>query len=60
MLWISYPERRSKVLTDLTRDVGWQSVTDAGFEGVAQVAIDETWSATRFRPAELVRSRRWT
>ena len=58
VLWISYPKRSSRVATDLTRDIGWELTTGAGFEGVAQVAIDETWSATRFRPAELVKSRR--
>lgn len=60
VLRISYPKRSSKVTTDLTRDVGWESITAAGYEGVAQVAIDETWSATPFRPAELVTSRRQT
>lgn len=52
LLWISYPKRAAKVPTDLTRDHGWQSVTESGWKGVAQVAIDEVWSATRFRPAE--------
>ena len=51
LLWISYPKRSSKVETDLTRDVGWQSVTEAGWQAVAQIAIDETWAATRFKPA---------
>ena len=51
LLWISYPKRSSKVDTDLTRDIGWQTLTEAGWTGVAQVAIDDVWSATRFRPA---------
>jgi hypothetical protein len=53
-VWICYPKRSSKVATDLTRDVGWDAVTAAGFVGVAQVAVDETWTATRFRRSELV------
>jgi hypothetical protein len=53
-VWICYPKRSSKVATDLTRDVGWDLVTAAGFEGVAQVAVDDTWTATRFRRSELV------
>ncbi|GAB4459307.1 MAG: hypothetical protein OHK0037_04430 [Elainellaceae cyanobacterium] len=40
--------------TDLTRDIGWDVVTKAGLKGVAQVAIDETWSALRFRPVDEV------
>ncbi|WP_437521051.1 YdeI/OmpD-associated family protein [Sorangium sp. So ce726] len=54
VLWISYPKRSSGVETDLTRDVGWQVVADAGWGGVAQVAIDETWSALRFKPGGAV------
>ena|SRR5579884_2375982 len=54
MFWISYPKQSSKLKSDITRDVGWNIVEAAGLEGVAQVAIDETWSASRFRPRELV------
>jgi len=53
-LWISYPKRSSKVETDITRDVGWDVVYKAGLEGVTQIAIDDTWSALRFRPADRV------
>jgi hypothetical protein len=53
-VWICYPKRSSKVATDVTRDVGWDAVAAAGFEGVAQVAVDDTWTATRFRRSELV------
>ena len=37
--WISYPKRSTKVVTDLTRDTGWDLVRSAGFEGVAIVAV---------------------
>jgi hypothetical protein len=50
VLWIAYPKRSAKVTTDLTRDVGWDAVEGAGWTGVALVAIDEVWSALRFRP----------
>ncbi|MGD8191084.1 YdeI/OmpD-associated family protein [Brevibacillus ginsengisoli] len=52
-LWITYPKKSSKIKTDITRDAGWEVVNQAGFEGVALVAIDETWSAMRFRPVDL-------
>lgn len=58
LLWISYPKRSSKVPTDLTRDVGWAATARAGLEGVAQVSIDDVWSALRFRPTELVQGGR--
>ncbi len=48
LLWCSYPKRTSKLQTDLTRDVGWDMLINAGFENVTQVSIDEVWSAGRF------------
>jgi hypothetical protein len=49
-LWISYPKRSARVPTDVTRDVGWEAVDAAGWLGVAQISIDDVWSALRFRP----------
>jgi hypothetical protein len=57
VLWIAYPKQSSKVKTDITRDRGWEPVTAAGLRPVTQIAIDETWSALRWRPIELVKSR---
>ena len=54
LLWLSYPKRSSKVETDLTRDKGWEVVSQAGLRPVTQVSVNETWSALRFRPIELV------
>ncbi|HXV41755.1 MAG TPA: DUF5655 domain-containing protein [Anaerolineae bacterium] len=54
LLWISYPKRSAKVQTDLTRDEGWAVVTQAGWEGVAMISVDEVWSAVRFRPGQPV------
>ncbi len=58
IFWISYPKKTAKTDTDISRDEGWEVVTDAGFETVAQVAIDDIWSALRFRPAAEVGKRR--
>lgn len=52
LLWICYPKKSSALKTDLSRDRGWDILSKAGFEGVALVAIDETWSALRFRPVK--------
>ncbi|TVY04097.1 YdeI/OmpD-associated family protein [Cohnella terricola] len=54
MLWICYPKGTSKIKTDLNRDKGWACVNKAGWEGIALVSIDDTWSAMRFRPVEAV------
>ena len=58
LLWLSYPEKSSKVKTDLTRDVLWALVEPAGWRPVTQVSIDEVWSAMRFRPVDLVKKKK--
>jgi hypothetical protein len=55
-LWIAYPKKTSKLNTDLSRDVGWDTVHAAGWTGVAICAVDDTWSALRLRPVEDVGS----
>src|SRR5436305_14162686 len=57
LLWFCYPKGSSGVKTDISRDTGWESVAGAGMEIVAQVSIDDTWSAGRFRPSGDVKSR---
>lgn len=54
VLWISYPKKRSKLETDISRDVGWKIMAENGLRPVTQVSIDETWSSLRFRPVEQV------
>lgn len=51
LFWVAYPKQSSKVETDLNRDRGWESVERLGLRGIAQVAVDATWAATRFRPS---------
>ena len=49
-VWFCYPKGSSKKYTsNVNRDTGWEPMGTAGFEGVRQVAIDEDWSAIRFR-----------
>lgn len=55
LLWFSYPKKSSKMKTDITRDTGWKPVRDAGYEGVTQISIDDTWSALRYRPASAIK-----
>lgn len=54
LFWISYPKRSAKVASDLSRDVLWELMAGTGLRPVAQISIDEVWSALRFRPAEKV------
>ncbi|MEL6925848.1 MAG: hypothetical protein AAFO94_17525, partial [Bacteroidota bacterium] len=49
-VWFAYPKKSSKKYkADFNRDTGWEAMGAAGLEGVRQVAIDEDWSALRFR-----------
>lgn len=53
VLWFAYPKKSSKKYqSDITRDNGWQPLGVLGWEGVRQVAIDEDWSALRFKKVE--------
>jgi hypothetical protein len=49
LLWCAYPKKSSKVKTDITRDIGWEKAAEGGLQAVAQVAVDGTWAATRFK-----------
>ncbi len=56
ILWLAYPKGSSKNHTcDFNRDTGWATLGKLGFEGVRQVAIDEDWSALRFRRVEYIK-----
>jgi hypothetical protein len=57
VIWFAYPKGSSKrYRCDFNRDTGWAAVGAAGFEAVRQVAIDEDWSALRFRRTEYIKS----
>ena len=49
-LWIAYPKLTSGVASDLSRDILWHAVEPSGWRPVRQVALDEIWSAMRFKP----------
>jgi hypothetical protein len=56
ILWIAYPKGTSKrYKREFNRDSGWTVLGKAGFESVRMVAIDEDWSALRFRRSEYVK-----
>jgi hypothetical protein len=57
LLWFAFPKKRAKVQTDVSRDTGWDALHAAGWEIVSVIAIDDTWSAGRFRPSSAVNTR---
>jgi hypothetical protein len=57
VLWFAYPKGTSKRYTcEFNRDSGWGVIRAAGFDSVRMVAIDEDWSALRFRRLEYVKN----
>lgn len=57
IVWFAYPKGTSKKYKcEFNRDTGWQTLGSLGFEGVRMVAVDEDWSALRFRKAEYIKS----
>ena len=57
LVWISYPKKTSKAQGDLSRDVIRETMSTVGWRAVSIVAIDEVWSALRFRPIREVGKR---
>jgi hypothetical protein len=57
VIWLCYPKGTSKnYKCDFNRDTGWAIVGELGFEPVRQVAIDDDWSALRFRKVEYIKT----
>ena len=49
-LWVAYPKKGSGIETDLGMGE-WDVTKGSGWNPVAMIAIDDTWSATRFKHA---------
>jgi hypothetical protein len=59
VVWFAYPKGTSKrYKSEINRERGWSVLGTLGFEPVRQVAIDEDWSATRFRRVEFIKTMR--
>ena len=58
IVWFAYPKGTSKKLKcDFNRDTGWDALRAAGFDTVRAIAIDEDWTALRFRRVEYIKAR---
>lgn len=56
VLWFAYPKGTSKrYRCEFNRDTGWGVLKDRGFDSVRMVAIDEDWSALRFRNVKFIK-----
>jgi len=56
MFWITYPKKSSGIESDLEMMGSWVEVEKYGLRIVASAAIDDTWTALRFRPIDLVKT----
>jgi hypothetical protein len=56
VLWFAYPKGTSRNFScDFNRDTGWDVLRARGFDSVRQIAIDDDWSALRFRRVEYMK-----
>jgi hypothetical protein len=58
IVWFAYPKKSSKRYTS---EIGmgtdsWAALGEAGFEPVRMIAIDEDWTAVRFRRAGFIKT----
>jgi predicted oxidoreductase (fatty acid repression mutant protein) len=57
-VWFAYPKGTSKKLKcDFNRNTDWDALKSAGFDSVRAIAIDEDWTALRFRRKEFIKAR---
>jgi hypothetical protein len=47
LIWVAYPKGGR---SDINRDSLWPIVAELGLRPISQVAVDDVWSALRFRP----------
>lgn len=51
IFWACYPKGTGAIKSDIKRETVWSAFSLIGMRPVSQIAIDETWSALRGRPA---------
>lgn len=50
VMWWCYPRAPGNQKPDINRDRGWEPLRERGYRPVTQIAVDDEWSALRFRP----------
>jgi len=55
IFWVMYPKKTSGMGGDLEMMSSWDELGKYGLNGVAAAAVNEIWTALRFRPIELVK-----
>jgi hypothetical protein len=52
IVWFGFPKKTSPLHADLSRDSSWDLVEREGWETAGLIALDDDWSAFRFRRSE--------
>lgn len=47
-LWIAFPKKGSKIVTDLDKKSSWEQLAKSEFKTVNNVTLDHVWNATRY------------
>lgn len=55
LLWACYPKGGGKIKSDIKRETVWTALELIQLRPVSQITLDETWSALRGRPHEVVK-----
>jgi hypothetical protein len=55
VLWIVYPKKSSGIPTDLEMMGSWDAAAKHDLRPVSSAAVNDTWTALRFRPEHLVK-----
>ena len=55
LLWFAYLKKTSNIDTDISRDKGWEVISNLGFRRVRLISLDNNWSIFRFREKTLVK-----
>lgn len=50
-LWIAFPKKTSKIVTDLNKDSSWSTLAKSQFESVREITLDHVWIAVRYKKA---------
>ena len=57
VLWFIYPKKSSKKYkSEITRDRGWSALSVLSVEPVRMIAINDDWSALRFRKVDKIKT----
>jgi hypothetical protein len=55
IFWVIYPKKSSNIPSDLEMMSSWAELDKYGLNGVAAAAVNETWTALRFKPKALIK-----